>query len=146
MGCRYCHTATRSLRPQNVCWIYCPGHASENALADRLSSTADTSGLQLGRAEVLRGYRNFLNMDSPEHHSLDLLKERRVEEKIGRRSILRGREQSVLKKKKKKKKKTKKKAKQNKKNFGGVSRATLGRPLRDGAERVRAFPSAAMHS
>ena len=37
--------------------------------ADRLASTADiTSGLQLGRTEVLRGLRNFLNMDKPEHH------------------------------------------------------------------------------
>ena len=40
--------------------------------ADRLASTADiTSGLQLGRAEVLRGLRNFLNTDKPEHHSTD---------------------------------------------------------------------------
>ena len=28
------------------------------------------AGLQLGRAEVLRGLRNFLNMDGPEHHLL----------------------------------------------------------------------------
>ena len=48
--------------------------------ADRLASTADiTSDLQLGRVEVLRGLRNFLNMDSPEHHSINFLKERRVE-------------------------------------------------------------------
>ena len=43
-------------------------------------STADiTSGLQLGRAEVLRGLRNFLNMDRQEHHDSDRLKERGVE-------------------------------------------------------------------
>ena len=47
--------------------------------ADRLASTADiTSGLQLVRAEVLRGLTNFLNMDRPEHHSTDRLKERGV--------------------------------------------------------------------
>ena len=35
-------------------------------------NTADiTSGLQLGRAEVLRGLRNFLDMDRPEHHSIE---------------------------------------------------------------------------
>ena len=62
--------------------MYCPGHArvSGNERADRLASTADiTSGLQLGRAEVLRGWRNFLNMDRPQHHSIDHLKERGVE-------------------------------------------------------------------
>ena len=46
--------------------------------ADRLASTVDiTSGLQLGREEVLRGLRNFLNMDRPEHHSTDRLKGKR---------------------------------------------------------------------
>ena len=71
MGCPYWHTAMHSLRLQRLLWIYCPGHAgvSGNERADRLASTADiTSGLQLGRAEVLRGLRNFLNTDKPEHH------------------------------------------------------------------------------
>ena len=35
----------------------------------------------LGRAEVLRCLRNFLNMDRPEHHSIDRLKERRSGER-----------------------------------------------------------------
>ena len=114
-------------------WIYCPGHAgvSGNERADRLASTADiTSGLQLGRAEVLRGLRNFLNTDKPEHHRIDRLKERGVEKGSGRHSTLQGREQSVF----------------NQTNIGTVSRATLGRLLRDGAERVWAFPSATMPS
>ena len=34
------------------------------------------SGLQPGRAGVLRGLRNFLNMDRPKHHSTDRLKEK----------------------------------------------------------------------
>ena len=38
-----------------------------------------TSDMQLSRAEVLRGLRNFLNMDRPEHHGIDRLKERGVE-------------------------------------------------------------------
>ena len=70
MGCPDWHTAMHSL--QRRLWIYCPGNAgvSGNEQADRLASTAHiTSGLQLGRAEVLRGLRNFLNMDRPEHHS-----------------------------------------------------------------------------
>ena len=96
-----------------------------------LASTADiTSGLQLGRAEVLRGLRNFLSTDKPEHHSIDHLKERGVEKGSGRHSTLQGRERSVF----------------NQTNIGTVSRATLGRLLRDGAERVWAFPSATMPS
>ena len=79
MGCPDWHTAMHSLRLQRLLWIYCPGHAgvSGNERADRLASTADiTSGLQLGREEVLRGLRNFLNMDRLKHHSIDRLKER----------------------------------------------------------------------
>ena len=74
MGCPDWHTAIHSLRLQRFLRIYCPGHArvSGNEPADRLASTVDiTSGLQLGRAEVLRGLRNFLNTDKPEHHNID---------------------------------------------------------------------------
>ena len=61
-----------------------PGRISGNERADRLASTADiTSGLKLGRAEVLRGLRNLLDTDRPEHHSIDRLKERGVEKGSG---------------------------------------------------------------
>ena len=97
----------------------------------RLVSTADiTSGLQLGRADVLRGLRNFLNMDRPQHHSTDLLKERGVEKGSGRHSTLQGRERSVF----------------SQTNIDTVSRAILGRMLRDGVQRLWAFPSATMPS
>ena len=69
-------------------------------------------------------------MDRPEHHSIDRLKERGVEKGSGRHSTLQGRERFVV----------------NKAYIGTVSRATLGRLLRDGAERVLAFPSATMPS
>ena len=65
MGCPNWHTAMHSLRLQRSLWIYCSGHArvSGHDWADRLASTADiTSGLQLGRAEVLRG---LMNLTSP---------------------------------------------------------------------------------
>ena len=87
-------------------------------------STVDiTSGLQLGRAEVLRGLRNFLDKDRPENHSTDLLKEAAYipPSEIGNDLCS---------------------TRQN----GAVSRVTLGRLPRDGAERVRAFPSATMPS
>ena len=77
-----------------------------------------------------RGLRNFLSTDKPEHHSIDRLKERGVEKGSGRHSTLKGRERSVF----------------NQANIGTVSRATLGKLLRDGAERVWAFPSATMPS
>ena len=92
-----------------------------------------TSGLQLGRAEKLQGLRNFLNKDRLEHHSTDhstALKERGVEKGSGRHSTLQSRERFVF----------------NLANISTVSMATLGRLLRDGAERVWAFPSATMPS
>ena len=54
----------------------------------------------------------------------------RVEKGSDRHSTLHGRERSVF----------------NQANIGTVSRATLGRLLKDGAERVWAFPSATMPS
>ena len=99
MVCPDWHTAMLSLRLQRLLWIYCPGHTgvSGNERADRLASTANiTSGLQLGRAELFRGLRNFLNMDKPENHSIDRLEERGVEKGSGRHSTLQGRERSMF--------------------------------------------------
>ena len=50
----------------------CPGSAtvSVNERADDI-----TSGLQLSRAEVLRGLRNVPNMERQKHYSIDRLKE-----------------------------------------------------------------------
>ena len=47
--------------------------------------------LQFGGVEVLRGLSNFVNMDRPEHHSIDGLKEG-----SGQQSTLQGRERSVF--------------------------------------------------
>ena len=47
--------------------------------ADRLANITDiTTGLQVGKAEVLKGLRDFLNMDRSDHLSNDHLKERGV--------------------------------------------------------------------
>ena len=86
MGCPDWHTAMHSLRLQRLLRILCPGWAgiSGNKRTDRLASTAYiTSGLQLGRAEVFGGLRNFLNMDRPEHHTTDRLKGIGVEKGCG---------------------------------------------------------------
>ena len=68
---------------------------------------------------MLRGLRNFLNTDKPEHHSIDRLKERGVEKGSGRHSILQGRERSVF----------------NQTNIGTVFEGNLGETAerRDGA-------------
>ena len=61
--------------------------------AERLASTAEiTTGLQLGRAEVLRVLRHFLNKDRPVKYIIDLLTERGVEKG---RYTLRDRERSA---------------------------------------------------
>ena len=52
ISCTDWHTAMHSLRLQRLLYIYCPGYAGVSRT--ELASTADiTSGLQLGRAEVL---------------------------------------------------------------------------------------------
>ena len=85
-----------------------------------------TSGLLLGRAEVLRSLRPYLPAQSQGHHTTDRLEERGVQKGSARRSSLKGRERAIV----------------SQTNIGTVSKATLGKLLRDGVERIRAFPSA----
>ena len=66
---------------------------------------------------------NFLNMDRSEHHSIDRLKERGVENGSGQGSTVRGQERSMF----------------NQKNISIVSKATLGRLMRDALEHIWAF-------
>ena len=62
-------------------------------------------------------------MGGPEHHSIDRLNERGVAEGRGRPSTLQGRERSVF----------------NQMDISTISRANLGRLLRDGTEHAWAF-------
>ena len=108
--------------------MYCHGHAGVkgNDLADRLAGKAAiTSGLLLGRSEVLRSLRHYLRPQIQGHHTIDRLEERGVERGSARRSSLKGREVAIV----------------NQTNVGTVSKAALGERLRDGVER-RAFLSA----
>ena len=64
-------------------WVYCSGHArvKANDRADRLAGKAAlTSGLLLGRSEVLRSLRHYLRAQSQRYHTFDLLEERGVKE------------------------------------------------------------------
>ena len=84
-----------------------------------------TSGLLLGRSEVLRSLRHYPRAQSQGHHSIDRLEERGVERGSARRSSLKGRERAIV----------------SQTNIGTVLKATLGKPLRDGVERIWAFLS-----
>ena len=109
-------------------WEYCPGHAgvTGNDRVDRLAGKAAvTSGLLLGRSEVLRSLRHYPRAQSQGHHSIDRLEERGVERGSARRSSLKGRERAIV----------------SQTNIGAVLKATLGKPLRDGVERIWAFLS-----
>ena len=75
-----------------------------------------TSGLLLGRSEVLRSLRLYLRAQSQAHHTTDRLEERGVERGSARRSSLKGRERAIV----------------NQTNIGTVSKATLGKLLRPG--------------
>ena len=71
----------------DFCGSNARGHAGviENERADRLASTADiTSGLQLDRVQMLRGFRNFLNIGRPEYHRSDRWTEKRSRQRSGR--------------------------------------------------------------
>ena len=62
--------------------MYCLGHIGFRVIeqANRLASMTDiTTDLLLGRTEVLRGLRNFLSMDRPDHHNMYPLIKRRTE-------------------------------------------------------------------
>ena len=98
-----------------------------NDRADRLVGKATlTSGLLLGRSEVLRSLRHYLREQSQGHHTIDRLEERGVERGSARQSALKGRERDIV----------------NQTNTATVSKATLGKLLRDGVERIWAFLSA----
>ena len=95
--------------------------------ADRLEGKATlTSDLLLGRSEVLRSLRHHLRAQSQGHHTIDRLEERGMERGIARRPSLKGREKAIV----------------GQTNIGTVSKATLGKLLRDGVERIWACPSA----
>ena len=114
---------------RKLLWVYCPGHAGvkENDRADRVAGKATlTSGLLLERSEVCVQELETLpagTKPKTSHHRLPG-GERRWKRK--RRTIfLKGRERAIVKQT----------------NIGTVSKTTLGKLLRDGMERIRAFPS-----
>ena len=108
------------------------GHAAVegNDRADRLASEAIiTSGLLLGRSEVLRDLRHYLRAQSQEHHTVDRLEERGVDRGSARRSSSKGRERAIV----------------SQTNIRTVSKTTLGKLLRDGGSAYRLFQTHKYH-
>ena len=112
---------------RKLLWVYCPGHSGMkgNDRSDRLAGKATlTSSLLLGRSATLRSLRHYMRVQSQGYHTIDHLEERGVERGSARRSSLKGRERAIV----------------NQTNTGTVSKATLGKLLRDSVERIWAFP------
>ena len=84
------------------------------------------SGLLLGRSEMLRSLRHYLQAQSQGHHTINFLEERGPARGSAGRSYLKGRVRTIV----------------NQTNIGTVSKATSGKLLRDGVERIWAFPIA----
>ena len=113
---------------RKLLWVYCPAHAGikGNDRADRLAGKATiTSGLSLGRSEVLRYLKHYLCAQSQGHHSIDRLEERGVEIGSAGQSSLKGRERAIV----------------SQTNIGNVSEVTLGKLLRKEVERIWDFQS-----
>ena len=72
------------------------------------------------KSEVLRSLRHYLRAQSQGHHTIDRLEERGVERESARRSSLKERKKAII----------------NQTNIETVSKATLGKLLRDGVERI----------
>ena len=89
-------------------------------------SNRNTRGLLLRRSEMLRSLRHYMWAQNQGHHTINRLEERCVERESSRRSSLKGRERAIV----------------SQTNTRTVSKAMLRKLLRDGAERIRAFPSA----
>ena len=96
-----------------------PGHAGVKG-NDQTGSPAGkvtlTSGLLLGKSKVLRSLRRYLWAQSQAHHTIHRLEERGVERGSAGRPSLKGRERAIV----------------SQTNIGTVSKATLGKLLRDG--------------
>ena len=79
--------------------VHRPRHAGVkgNDRVNRLAGKAAfTSGLLLGRSEVLRSLKHYLRAQNQGHHTIDRLEERGVERGSARRSSLKGRERAII--------------------------------------------------
>ena len=103
----------------------------KNDWADKLAGKAAFSnGLLLRRSEVLRSLRHYLWAQSQGHHTIDHLEERGMERGSAQWSSPKVRERAIF----------------SQTNVGTVSKATLGKLMRDGVEHIWAFLSAYIYT
>ena len=117
---------------RKLLWMYCPGHIGVKGSnqADRVVVRATlTSALRIRRSEVLRSSRQYLRAQSQVHHTIGRPEERGVEKGSVRRSSLKGRERAIV----------------NQMNIATVSKAKLGKRLRDGMKRIWDFRAHRCH-
>ena len=84
---------------RKLLWVYCSGHAGVKGIdrADRLAGKVTfTSGLLLGRSEVLRSLRHYLRARSQGHHTINSQEDRAMERGSARRSSFKGREWDIV--------------------------------------------------
>ena len=84
-------------------------------LVTHVKSHAIAVNLFERRAEVLRSLRHYLRVQSQGHHIIDRLEERDVDRGSAGRSFMKGRERAIV----------------NQTNLRTVSKATLGKLLRE---------------
>ena len=92
-------------------------------MPERKERQSRQTGLLLRRFQMLRSLRHYLRAQSQGHHIIDCLEEKVVEKGSAGRSSLKGRERDIV----------------NQTNIGTVSKAMLGKRLRDGVERIWDF-------
>ena len=106
-------------RQENLEWVRVIGHAGlkGNDRADRLmGKAAITSGLHLGKSEVLRSLKHYLQAQSQGHHTISCVEEGGVEGGSAQQSSLKGQGRAIV----------------NQTDIGTISKSTLGKHQRMG--------------
>ena len=123
MGIPDWNASMENIHLQNLLWLYCPGQTGVkgNDQTARVAGKATiTSGLRLGRSEVLRSLSRYLPAQSHGHHTIDRLEETGLERGSARQSSLKGRERATV----------------SQTNTGIVAKAALGKLLSYVMERI----------
>ena len=96
----------------------CTGRSEINDRADRLAAKRPSQVACV--SEELMSLRHYLQTQIQRYHTIDFLEESSLERRTARRSFLKGQGRVIV----------------NQRNTGDVSKATLGKLLRDGMECV----------
>jgi len=120
MGSTDCQVPMFNIHFRKTLWVYCPVQAGVkvNDRADRLAAKRPSQVACV--SEELMSLRHYLQTQIQRYHTIDFLEESGLERRTARRSFLKGQGRVIV----------------NQRNTGDVSKATLGKLLRDGMECV----------